>query len=352
MKQKHKMELIKGAAIGGALFLLAVPALAFAPSGTKALSMGGAFTAVADDPSCVFWNPAGVTQLGGFEIDASLSASGENLENFDNFYELYEAVKNQDYEAAEEIADKEFPMPMSLESTVNLEITGAHHFAISGAARAELEVKEFKFHNGLSPYVEIEDIETALIPVYLTLASGFPKSPFKVGLNVKYIQGIRHSSHFKLLSTGKTEQINPEKTSDAQPVTSFDLGVLYTLKDSKLTYGLMMEDIFAPKLEFPEMGDSDLQSLSLTRRINLGVAFKGIPRLTLAADVHSITSNDRSFHIGGEIDLSLLKLRVGLDNGNLTYGLGLKLSFLNLEAAYSQRGKTPLISLVLLRLEI
>ncbi|MEA3485873.1 MAG: conjugal transfer protein TraF [Candidatus Aerophobetes bacterium] len=346
------MKLIKGAVTAGMLFLLAVPALAFAPSGVKAISMGGAFTAVADNPSCVFWNPAGITQLGRFEIETSLSASGENVENFANLYKLYKALKNQDYEAAEEIASKEFPMPMSLEPTINLEIVIAHHFAISGAARAELEVREFKFYNDeLLPYVEIEDIETALIPVYLSLASGFPESPFKVGLNAKYIQGIRHSSHFKLLSTGEREEIDIEKTSDARPITSFDLGVLYTPEDSELTYGLMMEDIFEPTVEFPEMGDSDLKSLPLPRKINLGMAFKGIPRLTLAADVHNIASNERSFHIGGEIDLSLLKLRAGLDNGNLTYGLGLKLSFLNLEAAYSQKGKTPLVSL-LLRLEI
>jgi len=344
------MKLIRGVVIGGVIFLLAIPALAFTPSGTKALSMGEAFTAIADDPSCVFWNPAGITQLGHFNIDVSLSASGENVENFANLYELYKTLENKDYQAAEEIANKGFPMPMSLEPTIDLKIAIAHWLAISGAAQMEFKVTKFKFHNELSPYVEIQDIETGLVPVYLTLASGLPKFPFKVGLNAKYIQGIRHSSHFKLLSTGDTEEMDPEKTSDAQPITSFDLGVLYTPEDSKLTYGLMMEDIFEPTVEFPEMGDSDLKSLPLSRKINLGVAFNGIPRITLAADVHNITSNDRTFHIGGEIDLSSLKLRVGLDNGNLTYGLSLKLLFLNLEAAYSQREKTPIVSLVLLRL--
>ena len=31
--------------------------------GARAVSMGGAFTAVADDASAVFWNPAGLSQL-------------------------------------------------------------------------------------------------------------------------------------------------------------------------------------------------------------------------------------------------------------------------------------------------
>ena len=30
--------------------------------GARALGMGGAFTAVADDPSTTFWNPAGLGQ--------------------------------------------------------------------------------------------------------------------------------------------------------------------------------------------------------------------------------------------------------------------------------------------------
>ena len=34
-------------------------------AGNKALGMGGAFTAVADDPSAMFWNPAGMA----FQID-------------------------------------------------------------------------------------------------------------------------------------------------------------------------------------------------------------------------------------------------------------------------------------------
>lgn len=32
--------------------------------GTRALGMGGAFTAVADDPSAVYWNPAGLPRMG------------------------------------------------------------------------------------------------------------------------------------------------------------------------------------------------------------------------------------------------------------------------------------------------
>ena len=59
-----------------ATLLLAVPAGAakFAGAfmedggGARALGMGGAFTAVADDPSAAFWNPAGLSGRVGREL--------------------------------------------------------------------------------------------------------------------------------------------------------------------------------------------------------------------------------------------------------------------------------------------
>ncbi len=42
--------------------------------GAKAMGMGGAFTAVANDPSTIFFNPAGISQLNGFNL-----AFGSNI---------------------------------------------------------------------------------------------------------------------------------------------------------------------------------------------------------------------------------------------------------------------------------
>lgn len=36
--------------------------------GARALSMGGAFVAIADDPSAMYWNPAGITDIGGISF--------------------------------------------------------------------------------------------------------------------------------------------------------------------------------------------------------------------------------------------------------------------------------------------
>lgn len=49
-------------------------------AGAKALGMGGAMTAQADDPSAIFFNPAGLTQLGGTQVYAGFSLIFTGLE--------------------------------------------------------------------------------------------------------------------------------------------------------------------------------------------------------------------------------------------------------------------------------
>ncbi len=63
----------------GVVCLLVFPAIALAggfqinEQGTKATAMGGAFVATADDPSAVYFNPAGIVQLDGMQFDAGLA---------------------------------------------------------------------------------------------------------------------------------------------------------------------------------------------------------------------------------------------------------------------------------------
>src|SRR5579872_7225238 len=56
------------------------------PVGSRALSMGGAFTAIADDESAFHWNAAGVSlvpdRLVGFMYSAEYGAPGSALMNF------------------------------------------------------------------------------------------------------------------------------------------------------------------------------------------------------------------------------------------------------------------------------
>jgi hypothetical protein len=56
------------------------------PVGSRALAMGGAYTAIADDESAFHWNPAGVAlvphQLAGFMYSAEFGTPGNSLADF------------------------------------------------------------------------------------------------------------------------------------------------------------------------------------------------------------------------------------------------------------------------------
>ncbi|MFH1289039.1 MAG: outer membrane protein transport protein, partial [bacterium] len=54
--------------------------------GAKASSMGGAFRALADDGTAVFWNPAGLTQINGQNVTAEASFIQIRSKVGQNFY--------------------------------------------------------------------------------------------------------------------------------------------------------------------------------------------------------------------------------------------------------------------------
>ncbi len=55
------------------------------PAGARAAAMGGAFTALADDPSAVFWNPAGIAARMPVGAGGEIALSGVHHESIQNF---------------------------------------------------------------------------------------------------------------------------------------------------------------------------------------------------------------------------------------------------------------------------
>ncbi|MBI5554487.1 MAG: outer membrane protein transport protein [Elusimicrobia bacterium] len=86
--------------LGLALCLCFISTFAFAdgtevPYGTRAVTMGKTFTAIADDVSTIYWNPAGLTQLTGqgVAIDYMNLKTDESFKE-DTNYPLYSAGDN------------------------------------------------------------------------------------------------------------------------------------------------------------------------------------------------------------------------------------------------------------------
>src|SRR5690554_8157272 len=71
------------------LLLFAQAGMAATGIGARGIGMGGAFSAVADDGTAAYWNPAGITQL-KFSLTPSLGTFGDWNEIFDFLKELNE----------------------------------------------------------------------------------------------------------------------------------------------------------------------------------------------------------------------------------------------------------------------
>lgn len=61
--------------------------------GTRAIGMGGAFVAVADDPSAIWWNPAGLSQIERLNVYAEMSYMHEEGEFFYGSYDSINRYK-------------------------------------------------------------------------------------------------------------------------------------------------------------------------------------------------------------------------------------------------------------------
>ena len=316
-------------------------AIAFTSPGTRALGMGGAFTAVADDMSCVFWNPAGLSKIKNIRTGSSLNMAVKNIESWKKFYELAKALQKGEYGKVLNLLN-EIKTPFGIAPTFNFEGFVTPRLALTAIPQMETEISKFIYdERALS--IEVKDKETLLVPLYLTIATQLPQSSFWVGGNLKYfIYGLKHYSHFQFLPTGGIYKIDPEKIGESKPVFSLDGGVLYELKGTELTLGMEVRDISEPRIKFKNFD----KALTLSRKINVGLSYRPNPQIILSADVHNLFKKSRTFHFGTEINFYLVKLRAGLSNGIFTWGLGVNTGFFNLDFAYSkEKENNPLISI-------
>ncbi len=73
----------------------------------KALGMGGAFTAMADNPSAVWYNPAGITQLDGTRVSAG-------------FIAIYPILTHENTDGTTDVAERELFLQPALFGTTTL----------------------------------------------------------------------------------------------------------------------------------------------------------------------------------------------------------------------------------------
>lgn len=313
------------------LIMSELPAWGSIGLGTRAMGMGGAFTAVADDESAFYWNPAGITQVRFVSIMLGAGAQGED---FDFIMDTVDKISDQ-----EELKPEDFE-------------TGFGYFnlgLIGGVTTRYFGVNFYSETSGFAENVTGSDLYVSLNNFTygaVTLAGNFGEKT-SIGLNVKkVIVGIGYGEVYP----DPVNPINETAYADGDGL-AYDLGVLYRLSD-QVRFGFMVRnlgkkiDLDGEKTEYNMDGTiANTYDYSgeqeLPKDYVVGVSYRPFKNTLLAFDVQRADTYDETkYRIGFEQTAlwNIIALRLGAYTVKdeplaLTAGLGFKLGPLAIGAA-------------------
>jgi tetratricopeptide (TPR) repeat protein len=255
-------------------------------AGERALAMGGAFGAIADGPSAMIWNPAGLAH----QERKSLYASHSNLIGM-GFSEQAGL----------------FALPHWKWGTLGV---GFRRFGVDGI--------EGRDDRGGIFDENLKDAESELLLGY----------------------GRKLGTAWDLGLTFKYQQHELAGYSDGAP--GLDFGVIVKPLAAmghqadwaeNLNVGFAIRNLLEPNLRLVEEGVKDPTGL------RMGLAYDGVLsqhlQLTVAADAEKTREMDTRLHAGAEVRLmDLLALRVGSNSGMMTAGAGFQVASLSCDYAF------------------
>lgn len=252
------------------LLCLAVTPPAQACYGVRAMAMGGAFIAVADDVNTVYWNPAGLSDVREMQIGWQRAVNSRDTMNYIDVYEIVVPLKKG-------------------WSGVGFTYVNDRDTSSFGD---EGEARDYKSN-------------------WTVLSYGTKLNKnFAVGINVRWAQDAAWGGIVGL----------PDPNV---PVFSGHLGIDLSFlgKSGKFSYGMLIQDANMP----PTMGGGNM-----IRNVRPGIAYRPDDRTVLAMDAYNAVpdaGDHTEWSFGAERRIgSHLRVRVGNYHKTWTYGLGVKVN--------------------------
>ena len=245
-------------------------------AGARATSVGGAFVALADDVSAVYWNPAGLAQLTGTTISIM-----NRLSAFDTNY-----------------ANTNLAFPISNLGMLGLNFT---YYGVGDIIAYDDEGKEAG---------SLSDIETAF-----TISYAYGLGRFLVGGNLKYI--------YKRLALNDMSPTILPKIGGGGTGVGVDAALLYKLTEN-FSVGAILHDEFT-------ITYSDQHKETVPMSICAGSAYRlnfgDKHALAFMLDFNQARQHPLKLHLGSELILfKLISVRAGINdlyvesrNSNLKY---------------------------------
>ena len=329
-----------------ALVLGAVPVHAQLAVGARALGMGGAFTAVADDISAPYWNPSGLSRVAHFQLQPlNLQVRIETSLDWKDVVEDPPTDDDSRLELLKDLgqgtteldfsANSGFVMPNFAVTVIPL---------INATLNADIEIDpnteqpRIYFEHG-EPTVPSTGVITGAGSVEIGISmSKRIKNDAAIGVTIKSVK----NKGFSQVLRYKANLVGPDPTNPADYDVVDDSPAAVETDDSGLgidvgylrdvspttTIGVMVRNLIEPG-GAGTFGD---------RAVNIGIAHR-LPgdKVLLAADLAN-AFNKPSINLGAEFKVGKpLRLWAGFYENKPTLGMGLNLLGIKLQFAYSPR---------------
>jgi hypothetical protein len=296
----------------------------------RVLGMGGAFTAVADDYNALIYNPAGLTQIEGWELDL-LTLEAEASESTQDLIDDLEAAQSgtEAEAAALLVAHAGDHIHARVNTFPHLVMPG---FGVGLLGQATLDAD---FRNRVRPVVQVD----ATVDLGLTVAGAksFNRGKLAIGIGGKYLRReglVRDYEAADLIS----DSFDPvADVGAAETDYAIDLGLLYHLDNLPLSPTIGAAYLNLGDLDFGAFG-------SIPAQLNVGVAIRpkiGPVTVTVAADFVDVThqlgsdeDNRKRTNLGAEAALwNFLAVRVGLHQSYFSAGATVNLWAIKVDVA-------------------
>lgn len=287
--------------------------------GVRAISMGGAFSAVADDANAIYWNTSGIGQIKESQVFAMHAFLYEGLASYDNVV---------------------FCQPLPNNATIGVNWT-------------RLTVDDIPYFS--EEYLYGTNVDERVVNPGLHLP-GEPESSFKSTDDLFQLGFSKHihldfdlgwkffQMPFDIYAGGNLKFIRRKLYENMGTGTGFDLSLLFETDMSyifsrdylgKIKYGVNFMDLGGTDIKWDSRSDRVDEILMNTK---MGVAIEQPlafikSSLTLALDQDFVY--DEQVHYGGELYYDQrVAVRAGYSDGNYSTGLGINVYNFKIDYAF------------------
>lgn len=315
--------------------MTSIPLMAQLAVGTKALGMGGAFTAIADDASAPFWNPAGLVNARGFtlqppNVQARIESNLDWQDLADNpptdeddrialLKDLQQGMTTVDFSANMGFVSNGFAISLVPQVIAQLDATGVG----------------LDFDEDGNPIFDPLDLTpstanisgSGVAAVMLSFARPLGNGD-AIGINLKSVQTALFEEQLTYTPNPATSTIDETETTVRDETGNglgVDVGYLRSV-NPETSMGIMVRNLLKP-------GGAGVFG---KQQINVGIAHRPTGKNCLiAADIASMFDHP-TLNLGVELKAGkLLNLWGGIYERKLTLGAGLSILGGSLQIAYS-----------------